>query len=161
MQYRKWGGILHWRHDVVLLGQDEHGTWLGGPTGSIVQRGHEPPVAMARSYVQLIRPSDPWTVLFNAPGAKYDIYVDLITPAPWVDDTTVEMIDLDLDVVRRPGGAVELIDQDEWAEHIERFGYPADLVRRTEVAATELVEAVSAATEPFGNASAPWLSLVA
>lgn len=160
VQYHKWGGILHWRHDMVLLGEDDHGWWLGAPTGSIVQRGDEPPVVRDRAYVQLIRPSDPWTALFDS-GGKYEVYIDLITPATWVDDTTVEMIDLDLDVVRRVNGEVALLDEDEWAEHIERFGYPAELIDQTETAAAELVRLVESRVEPFGSAALPWLAQLA
>lgn len=160
VQYRKWDGSLHWRHDMVLLGGDEHGTWLGARVGSVVQRGSEPPRSLGFAFVQLIRPDEPWTAIFNAPGAKYDVYIDLTTPARWVDDSTVELVDLDLDVVRHPSGAVALLDEDEWAEHRDRFGYPADLIDRTETAATELLASVGDGAEPFGTASSRWLDLV-
>lgn len=160
LQYFKWGRQLHWRHDLVHLGRDEHGIWLGAEAETLMQKGVEPPVAVPSAFVQLIRPDDPWTAIFNAPPAKYEVYVDLTTPAEWLGDGRIELIDLDLDVIRRPDGAVALIDEDEWAEHQQRYGYPADLVATTETAAASLVERVAGRTEPFGTAAVPWLDLV-
>jgi hypothetical protein len=38
--------------------------------------------------------------------------------------------------------------------------YPADLIDRTETAATELLASVGDGAEPFGTASSRWLDLV-
>ena len=52
----------------------------------------------------------------------------------------MHLVDLDLDVVRRRAtGTVELRDEDEFAEHRARFGYPDDLVANAEAAAKLLV----------------------
>lgn len=40
--FTKWGGRLHWHFDVVPLGEDAHGRWLGVPAGTVLQRGYEP-----------------------------------------------------------------------------------------------------------------------
>lgn len=33
VQWRKWGGSPHWRHECVYLGADEWGDWIGQPEG--------------------------------------------------------------------------------------------------------------------------------
>ncbi len=127
-----------------------------------MQRGSEPPISLPTGFVQLIRPDDWWTAIYNAPGnAPYEIYIDISTPATWVDERTVECIDLDLDVVRRFTGPIELLDEDEFAEHAELFNYPEDVVQRTAATAQQLLRAVEARTEPFGSASHGWLAKLA
>ncbi len=67
--------------------------------------------------------------MFNPPPRTSEVYCDITTPARWESDDTVHLIDLDLDVVRRRAtGLVELLDEDEFAEHRARFGYPDDVV---------------------------------
>ena len=39
---RKWGDRPHWEHAAVLLGNDEHGTWLGTTPGTTRSRPAPP-----------------------------------------------------------------------------------------------------------------------
>ncbi len=160
VQYRKFDGSPHWRHDAKLLGQDEHGIWLGAGPYSRIQRADEPAIAFSHAYVQLIPAEARWTAIFNGPGAKYQIYVDLTTAAEWIDETTVEMIDLDLDVVRRDNGQVELLDEDEFDAHTLHYGYPDDLVAQTRADADEVLRLVTDRVEPFDRAGQNWLTQV-
>ena len=57
-------------------------------------------------------------------------------------------------------GTVELRDEDEFAEHRARFGYPDDLVAAAEAAAKRLMQALGDGTEPFATDYRKWLSLV-
>ncbi len=161
VQYFKYSGDLHWRHDLVYLGDDGHGTWLGGPAGTTIQRGHEPPKRWPSPFVQLVAPGQWWTLFFNGDHSDdYRIYVDVITPATWSQGGRVEMVDLDLDVVLHHDGSVELLDEDEFLEHARLFSYPDWLVDRARVAAAELMIEVEARAEPFGTAGEPWLRMV-
>ena len=83
-------------------------------------------------------------------------YADVITPAVW-DGDTVRMVDLDLDVVRRNDGTVEIADEDEFDEHRVALGYPAHVVdpARTEAAQSTLREG----HEPFGMVGDRWLEV--
>ena len=58
---------------------------------------------------------------------SHDVYVDVTTVPVW-DGPTVTMIDLDLDVVREWSGDVFIDDEDEFADHRQRLGYPAEVV---------------------------------
>ena len=161
VQYTKWNGALHWRHDLVRLGEDEHGVWLGGPQGAILQRGHEPPIAARAAGVQLIRPDVMWTAIFNGEGGKYAIYIDITTTPKWVSDDRVELVDLDLDVVRHNDGRAELLDEDEFEEHRQLYAYPPSLVEATRATAAQLITEVEARAEPFDTAAQPWLAQLA
>lgn len=95
------------------------------------------------------------------PPRTSEVYCDITTPARWESDDTVHLIDLDLDVVRRRAtGLVELLDEDEFAEHRARFGYPDDVVAEAEAAAQRLLGALGDGTEPFATAYRKWLALV-
>ena len=102
-----------------------------------------------------------WTAAFNPPPRTSEVYCDISTPAQWDGDGLVRLVDLDLDVVRRRNtGVVELLDEDEFADHRVRFGYPDDLVASAYAAAKWLYEALGDGTEPFGSAYAPYLDRV-
>ncbi len=158
--YRKYDGSLHWNHGASLLGEDRYGVWVGvGPTVAVF-RGDEafgPPEA---PFVILMPRDGWWTALFNAAPHRTEIYCDVTTVPRWPSGSEVTMIDLDLDVRRRRTGAVELLDEDEFAEHSERYGYPPQVVVEAEAAAAWLVSAVGQHAEPFGVASFGWLARV-
>lgn len=161
VQYFKYSGDLHWRHDMVFLGDDEHGTWLGGPAGTIIQRGQEPAKQWPSPFVQLIAPGRWWTLFFNGDHSDdYRIYIDVITPATWPETGRVEMVDLDLDVVLRHNRTVEVLDEDEFLSHSELFSYPDSLIDRARTTTAELVLQVEAGQEPFGVDGERWLRLV-
>jgi hypothetical protein len=158
--YRKYDGSLHWNHGAVRLGEDEHGVWVGIGPAVPVFRGEEafgPPEA---PFVVLLPRAQWWTATFNAEPHRTEIYCDITTVPRWATGTEVTMIDLDLDVRRRRGGAVDLLDEDEFAEHRVRFGYPPEVATAAEAAAGWLLTAVHDRVEPFGVASHGWLAYV-
>jgi len=159
--YTKYDGSLHWHQTMQRLGEDEHGVWLGAGPGSQIRRGEEPPVVIRQPYVGLMPNGDQWwTAVFNGEPAGTEIYCDISTPPQW-DDDLVTMVDLDLDVVRmRADQQVLLLDEDEFAEHQVRYGYPAEVVSQALQAAAWLQQAIKGGDEPFSRAFRPWLSQV-
>jgi hypothetical protein len=158
--YRKYDGSPHRAFPATRLGEDEHGSWLGVPDGTVATVGTET-VVRETGYVLLV-PRDAWyTALFNAPPRPTEVYCDIVTPAQWSSPAEVLLIDLDLDVRRRrESRAVELLDEDEFATHGARYGYPVELAGQARAAAAWLVDALSDGTEPFASAFRPWLSQV-
>jgi protein associated with RNAse G/E len=111
--------------------------------------------------VQLIPSDQWWTAVFNDPPSGAEVYCDISTPPRWVSADFVTMVDLDLDVVRvRHDGRVFVDDEDEFALHQVRYGYPPDVIAAAEDAAAWLFAAVSAGAEPFGLAAQVWLDKV-
>lgn len=162
VQYFKYPDSLHWRHELTYLGQDDYGIWLGAPVGAVVQRGVEPLRTMTRYFVQLIAPGAWWSALFNGPNRQdLDVYVDVATPPTWPSPDRVEMIDLDLDVVRRTNGTVYVDDEDEFEEHRLSLGYPPAMADTARTVAARLVIALESRHPPFDDTAAPWLKMVA
>jgi protein associated with RNAse G/E len=162
VNYRKYDGSLHWNLRMRRLGQDEHGTWLGLPANGVMRKGHNPEVPLPEAHVILFPRDAWWTAVFNDAPRTTEIYCDITTPPRWVSPTEVTMVDLDLDVLRKRGADLPLlVDEDEFAEHQVRYGYPADVIRSAEQSAQWLMTAVANGTGPFNGAHLPWLAMVA
>jgi protein associated with RNAse G/E len=91
---------------------------------------------------------------------RTEIYCDITTPVRWPSRTEVTMIDLDLDVCRTRRGTVELLDEDEFACHQVRYGYPADVIAQAERSAAWLRAALAQDREPFASVYHSYLRLV-
>jgi uncharacterized protein len=159
--FGKWGGGPHWEYDVVRLGVDAHGTWLGAPTGTPMVR---PGLALHTSadHVVLV-PDHGFVASFYAYDSTRSprIYVDISTPPRW-DGHVMRAVDLDLDVVLDRAGRVLVDDEDEFAEHRVRFGYPDDVVALAMRTCDEVRHAIEAREPPFDGATAArWLDLLA
>jgi len=160
--YRKYDGSLHWHLRLARLGEDEHGVWLGAPAGCSMRRGDEPPVIIEQAHVLLIPAGDArWTLSCNSAGCWTELYIDITTPPRWTAPDTVEMIDMDLDVIRRFDGSAEILDADEFAEHQVKYAYPPPEIEAAENAAAFLLGAVRSYAEPFAEVCRAWLSHVA
>jgi hypothetical protein len=135
IRFSKWDGRTHWWcDDIVTLGADEHGTWLGWHPGAHWERpAHGSTAGMAFDAVGeqvMLLPHDRWfTATFYQPVAHLVLrtYVD-ITTVPQVVDGVWSVIDLDLDVCQWFGGGIYIDDEDEFEEHRLEFGYPEDVV---------------------------------
>ncbi len=158
--YRKYGGALHWNHQARLLGEDEHGVWVGCPAGTSGRRGHEPLVTWELPFVILFPRDAWWTASFNAHPHGTELYCDVTTIPEWRDGE-VTMVDLDLDVLRFRDGRLHLDDEDEFAEHQVLYAYPDDVISQAERSAAWLMGAVARFEGPFGGAHAPWLAEIA
>ncbi len=141
---------------MMRLGEDEHGTWLWARPGMVFWRGDEPPRVATRLHVKLITEDRWWTAIWNGDGHDIDLYVDIATPARWVADK-VTMIDLDLDVVRFADGRIEVLDEDEFAEHQRTLGYPPEIVDRARTTTARLFLDVETGVPPFDGTGKRWL----
>lgn len=161
LAWTKYDGSLHYHLAMRRLGEDEHGVWLGAPRRSTMRKGDGPEISIRHAHVILIPPDAWWTAVFNGRQSTADVYCDIASPATWTHPAEVTMIDLDLDVVRwRKNGRVELLDEDEFAEHQVRYAYPPDVIANASSAARWLMAEISAGREPFMAVYRKWLSLV-
>ncbi|MDQ3308159.1 MAG: DUF402 domain-containing protein, partial [Actinomycetota bacterium] len=69
----------------------------------------------------------------------------------------VTMVDLDLDVVERWSGVVEVHDEDEFAAHQVSLGYPEELVALAERSCADVERALTAGEPPFDDRAPTWL----
>jgi hypothetical protein len=155
---RKWPDLPHWESDAVRLGEDAHGTWLGQPPGTLMTR----PGASFRtdwSQVTLVPVEQPFVATFYtaSSSAPVEVYVDIATTSVW-DSGAVICVDLDLDVMRGWTGRVWVDDEDEFAEHRVRYGYPDEVVRLATRTCEEVRRAVESRHPPYdGLAPSHWL----
>lgn len=157
--YTKYDGSLHWNHEAVLLGEDEHGVWVGCEAGTAGRKGHGPPVRWKQAFVILFPKNAWWTALFNASPHKLDVYCDVTTVPVWLGNE-VTMVDLDLDVVLTAEGRLFIDDEDEFLEHQVLMSYPPDVIDEAQASAQWLMKAVADRQGPFGGAHERWLSQV-
>ena len=158
LEFTKWDGTSHWHFDLEALGRDEHGEWFGARAGARLQRGAEPSISWDCDFLVLRPHHGDYVVTFNASG-KYPVYVDVTGPVT-ATDCRLQAIDLDLDVVRTATGEVRLLDEDEFAVHQVRYGYPDEVIRAAKATAADLLERVSARQEPFDRAAERWFAVL-
>jgi hypothetical protein len=164
----KWGGLPHWEFDAVVLGEDEHGTWLGFAAGTTYTRpGHS--FALEIDHVGLVPAGDAWhlATFYAVEGTRWplledaavEVYVDMTTPPEW-DGRTLRAVDLDLDVVRGFNGVVVVDDEDEFEEHQVALGYPAEVVAGARASCEAVLAAVRAGHAPYDGSKHRWLSVL-
>lgn len=157
IERRKWPNSPHYGHRGWVLGEDHHGLWLELRVGSPVYRGEELLFHGTTGGLMLVPPSDGWLAWFPEFG-DFELYVDIVFGTAR-SETSVTTVDLDLDVIRRRDGMVELIDVDEFAAHQVELGYPTELIDHAERLATTVLSAVNADEEPFSGVTAQtWMN---
>lgn len=162
-RFTKWGPSPHWEWDGRFLGSDEHGLWWFAPSGTFCSR---PGVAFTEEvpWVSMTPHAGGFAASFYPSPKPVAVYVDMTTPPTWTrtaqGEWTVAMVDLDLDVVLARDGRLYVDDEDEFAEHRVRLGYPPAVVALAERTAREVLAAIEAGREPFGSVGLAWLRQV-
>lgn len=176
MRFRKWDGTPHWVLDCAYLGSDEHGAWLGYRTGTLHSRpglrfhAKSPGVVLVGEFG--------WVPSFNGRPHATAVYIDLATVPEWHHDGEraggapaweATSADMDLDVIAlrdeprgtKGGPQFFIDDEDEFAEHTVRYGYPADVVARVRADADALLAAVRSGRPPYdGTTAKRWLAVL-
>jgi len=108
----------------------------------------------------LLVPRDqPFIASFNGTGNDTcDIYVDMTTVPVW-EGATVRAVDLDLDVIRLLDGSVVIDDEDEFAEHQVRYGYPQDIINLAQRSCDDVAAGVRAGVEPWASDGHRWVAV--
>ncbi len=160
----KWPDRPHWVFAGIYLGADEHGDWIGFPSGTRFTRPGAD-VTMPNDQVGLV-PAESltergWIAAFHGPGTDFRLYVDMATPPVW-DGLVVRSVDLDLDVVQGISGRLWIDDEDEFADHRVRWSYPDEVVAGALRSCRAVAEAVEHRIPPFdGETHLPWLARLA
>ena len=156
IERRKWPASPHYGHVGWVLGEDHHGLWLELRVGSPVHRGEELLLHGTTGGLMLVPPSDDWLAWFPEFG-DFELYVDIVSGTER-SETAVTTVDLDLDVIRRRDGTIELLDVDEFELHQVELAYPPELIDHAERAAQRVLAAVTGGEEPFaGSAAKGWM----
>lgn len=158
---RKWDGCSHWTVPGRYLGSDDVGHWVHQAAGALVAK---PGAAFfAESPAVLLVPfTGEWVATFydDRHPDKCSLYVDVVTGIDWhpLDRSNgweMTLIDMDLDVLT-VAGKTWVDDEDEFAEHQVRYGYPAEVITRMESACTTVHGEVLAGSAPFDGRDLAW-----
>ncbi|MFE5112361.1 DUF402 domain-containing protein [Streptomyces sp. NPDC056663] len=159
---RKYDGSLSAQWTATRLGEDEHGVWLGTAQGVDVSSDTGGWTSRFAS-VMLVPRGEWWTATFCMDSGP-EMYCDVCTVPEWnADGTVLHTVDLDLDVVRPRGGEVRIEDEDEFAEHRVRYGYPDNVTDKAQQTCEWLMEASRRGgdgIEPFAWVYRHWLGLI-
>ncbi|HSG78982.1 MAG TPA: DUF402 domain-containing protein [Acidimicrobiia bacterium] len=156
--FRKYDGTLHWHYPMVVLGEDDHGLWLGAPEGTPLRRGAEAPKPARGGFITLVG-AGAWSMpIWNAAGShRFASYVDICMDVRVAVDR-VDAVDLDLDVATTWDGDLAVLDEDEFALHRTRYGYPPEVVARAREEVAAVVNAIDQRIEPYATVAARWLA---
>lgn len=153
----KYDGSLHYRYAASQVRAEQNLLMIYVPPGVAVDcyRGQ-----MATRYHSLeLYWSDLYynlTVIWEADWRPKMHYVNIATPSTW-HDGTLRFVDLDLDVIWRPDdGLAVLDDEDEFAQHQVRYGYPADLIARVWQSSDEVRDLIARRVYPFDGSLHGW-----
>lgn len=94
---------------------------------------------------------DRWYNVFRFHGAGGDLmyfYCNINMP-PVVSDRRLDFVDLDIDIVIRPDGSVQVLDEDEFAAASVRFGYSPEIVEKVKEARSEILQLLENREFPF------------
>lgn len=158
---RKWDGAAHWTVPGYYLGADDYGHWVYQAAGAFVAK---PGAAfLAESAAVLLVPFDAhWVATFydkDQPEGT-SLYVDIVTDVKWAklergNGWEMTLIDMDLDVIVN-NGRTWVDDEDEFAEHQIRYGYPAEVIQGMQSACDEVHRMVLAHEGPFDGRNVQW-----
>lgn len=153
----KYDGSLHYRYQASVVREEPgllvlygtYGTPLNSYRGQFRAAHHTLEFYWSDRFYNLI-------VMWHADWRPSKHYVNIATPATW-HDGALRFIDLDLDVIWRAAtGEVILDDEDEFALHQSRFGYPDDLIARVWRSSEEVRAMIAQRRSPFDGSLHTW-----
>jgi protein associated with RNAse G/E len=132
--YRWWRETVETIDDEKVVTVSPPGKEVHGPLGDWVSRyASRTCYWFARPYVlaEVYRPD----------GSLLEIYVHVASPASF-DGHRLTYVDYELDVVLKPGGAPEVVDEDEFAEAAGRYGYTPEFQERCQRVVAEVLDLI-------------------
>ena len=167
LQWRKWDGAEHWRHELEPLGEDETGRWFGQREGSLSVKPDAEHAVRADNVWNIV-PGRGWTARFfriveqggwqtGSAVGTVGVYADIGTDVR-IERDRVTGIDLDLDVIRL-GERLWLDDEDEFAQHRVQLGYPDAVADAAARDGRDVLAMVGDGIPPFDEGrGAEWLA---
>jgi len=145
----KYNGEPHWRWQAQLLAEGPDGWVCYHPPGIAIMTWAGEWRATHHSLYHFW--PDRWYNVVRAysPAESRPLfYCNIMTP-PIRDGEGLCWRDLDLDVICRPDGSVEVMDEAEFAANAEKYGYPSEMRAQAQAAVVMLVDFIHRREPPF------------
>jgi protein associated with RNAse G/E len=90
-------------------------------------------------------------ILCKKDGTGY--YCNIASPPIFYEkENRYEFVDYDLDVIVETDGSYQVVDREEYNEHVKKFAYPPDVRSKVNEGLTELLSLLEQNREPFTRA---------
>jgi hypothetical protein len=83
-------------------------------------------------------------------GTPKAIYANIAAPATF-DGSTIDYVDLDIDVILWPQGHVDVLDRDEFDKHVLEFGYDDATINSARNALAQVLALIDGREFPFDS----------
>lgn len=158
IQALKFDRRLHYTLPAYLLRDDgEHLVFLPQPGGQIEHISRNQTIPITRHGDMHFWRERWYNVYIHADldnGSFSHFYCNMGLP-PEIDGDTITFVDLDLDVRIWADGRHEVLDEDEFEEHIALFGYPPDVIQGARQAAEDVLARWRERRSPFDRYGTP------
>ncbi|MEM6393817.1 MAG: DUF402 domain-containing protein [Planctomycetota bacterium] len=153
----KYDRSLHYRFETDVVYRDDALLALHLKPGTPME-SYRGPRASEQHILMVQWAGRPWklSVHWKPDWTPRLHYVDVIDGLDW-SDGVLRLVDMDLDLVLRPQFAGPILDDvDEFEDHRERFGYPAELVGRCRDTVFEVAAKMARREPPFHGGLHDW-----
>ena len=153
----KYDGSLHYRFESEVIDETETSLLLYSPPGIPMESykgSHRP-----QRHVLTLFCKDHYhnyCVMWNKDWSPHIHYINILLPPRW-DQTKVQAVDMDLDVLRpAEESTVYVDDEDEFELHKEKFRYPQDIIQRCVQEKEAMVKALQASKGILSKEAFRW-----
>ena len=153
----KYDGSIHYRYTATVVHEEANRLQLYRSPGTRAT-SYRGEMLGTRQSLEIFWADRPYNVyvIWYPNWQPIMHYVNIATPATW-HDGTLRFIDLDLDVIwRAQTNEIILDDEDEFALHQVRFGYPQELVAQAWQTSQEVREMMAQRVYPFDGSLLTW-----
>ncbi|MGG1552965.1 DUF402 domain-containing protein [Paenibacillus ferrarius] len=145
----KYGNRPHYDWETTLLERGDAHLFVLGHHGRQLRHYTKGKTFTIDRWTVEFFPLDAWfTVSADVVDGRIVQYYCNICEPPRLEQDGVSFIDLDLDLIYRDG-VWQVVDEDEFAEHTVKFGYPPELVNRVWQELAKLQARIASRQFPF------------
>ena len=149
---KKYDGTHRETYTGLLLEHNGPLIRLQVPSGTSIFRGIDRHKVSANDSIEIYFTDRWYNVLhFLTHGVDHYLwYANISTPATF-DGTTLQWIDLDIDVGCHLDGSIQSLDLDEFQEHSSKMHYPDNLIEQAQSAHDEIIQFAKYDAFPFNR----------
>lgn len=148
----KYGGKLHYSWDTYLINENDEYILVKGKVGRKLNHHTKNKIFVCETpSLEFFSFTEGFTVNIDIhPDGELEYYCNIALPAKYKKHN-ISFVDLDIDIVKRPGEDWQLIDYDEFLSNSHLFKYPNDIVKYAEASIEKLQNKIREKAFPFNG----------